>query len=918
MSNDDNILGPSISQGQVFRKQQNSRIINNNDVVTGNAVRNKNKIKNDKTKGASTKSATTIEPFSITAGNNNYNPVSNEDIAADDALIKVTNDRQKAQTRDSIVSYSNVSRNLSKFQQGVTDEATAYNNVKSAPRLLNKNYKTADGKIIRVNNAGVVNTLSGSGLRENPPITPGINISTSTQNPQPAINYIPVENIPPGLTKGSDTGLYGKDTSSISVSLPQGISGYNLEGENVYVVYPSPNGVAAINKNMVYYGAYTKDSVSGSTQLVTDSVMPKDTTLNCLQRAVDKGSSWCGMTSYGSAQGGGGGGLCMVGSVSNLSSYAYNVIPVSQSDYSSVLKFPTGYSSLTFGADGVLYAGYSTYNFAYPFTKVFNSDLDPTYGGTINNFIGAYALNQGNWQNLANFSGNLDPTGQSSTTFNTLFQYDVQIPNPGEYTYYYYDSAGNLRSAKYSYTYYTTERRTQLLAPNTAGGNITYINYNCGKVPTKNPIYIGGQNAGAGYNINCNELYGKYPSFTLELSDSGILTIINNTSSSEVSSDSKKVTYDMSFKYKTATLSNGQVVQLNMPRPDWVNDSINRGQQITSSSRNTKSIVNGQWISSPGGYCRLYLNGGKLQLEYSLQDVSQDRDGNLVGSISSSGSNGSSVAVYYIQNVNSSNLGMSAHIDINGAVNPYPSSMVGYDNTYTKIPGYIPNPSTLNKNDGNSFIADDSKCKIACNNNPACTGYVVYGNCNLLTAANMFPTGGDRIPAPQYSTYIRNPKFPNTDKSCRKTLDAVIDADAYSYYLRNGVTSTQTTNMTPQTKCNLGKVLNNQMKELEIRNIAAVAKGEQIKNQFQDLFSRENNVLNTISNNRTTSKIYDEYTKMTNDKIKDIQNAQITKSAAEKDSDLLLISDNYRYIIWGIVSLLLSIAAIKGLRVASS
>jgi hypothetical protein len=57
---------------------------------------------------------------------------------------------------------------------------------------------------------------------------------------------------------------------------------------------------------------------------------------------------------------------------------------------------------------------------------------------------------------------------------------------------------------------------------------------------------------------------------------------------------------------------------------------------------------------------------------------------------------------------------------------------------------------------------------------------------------------------------------------------------------------------------------------------------------------------------------------MTNDKIKDIQNAQITKSAAEKDSDLLLISDNYRYIIWGIVSLLLSIAAIKGLRVASS
>jgi hypothetical protein len=124
--------------------------------------------------------------------------------------------------------------------------------------------------------------------------------------------------------------------------------------------------------------------------------------------------------------------------------------------------------------------------------------------------------------------------------------------------------------------------------------------------------------------------------------------------------------------------------------------------------------------------------------------------------------------------------------------------------------------------------------------------------------------------------------------------------------------------MTPQTKCNLGKVLNNHMNELNKRNIAAVQKGEQIKGQFQDLFNRENKVLNSISDNRTTSKIYDDYTNKAVNKIQEIQNAQITKSAAEKDSELLLISDNYKYVIWGIVSLLLSIAAIKGLRSVSS
>jgi hypothetical protein len=244
--------------------------------------------------------------------------------------------------------------------------------------------------------------------------------------------------------------------------------------------------------------------------------------------------------------------------------------------------------------------------------------------------------------------------------------------------------------------------------------------------------------------------------------------------------------------------------------------------------------------------------------------------------------------------------------------------MIEYDNSYTEMKGYIPNPAILNQS---NIIqnANDEQCRIECNNDSTCAGYVVYGNnCNRLTADQIFPTGGDRIPASQYSTYIRNPVFPQNDNSCRKTLDAVIDSDAYSYYLSNGITPNPITNMSPKTKCNLGKVLDKQMNALRDRNQQAVEKGKIVKNQFQDLFERENNVLNSISDNRIVAQIYDKYTKKATDKIKDIENAQITKSAAEKDSELLLISDNYRYVILGIVSLLLSIAAIKGMRVASS
>jgi hypothetical protein len=915
-SNNSN-LGPSLSQGQIFRKQQQTRVLTNNDVVTGNTTREQNKNKVNKQKNGKTSMAT-IEPFSQknSINNNissdNYIPVSKKDIELDDERIKKKNQSEKAKTQQSIKSYSNVSSILSKFQQGVTNEAKAYNNINKNPGLLNKNYSTADSKTIRVNNAGVINTLdtaSGKHL----PVTPGINISTSIQNPEPAINYIPVENIPAGLTKGSDAGLYGTQ-SATSVSLPTGVSPYKLEGENVFVAYPYPNGPADINKNMVYYGAYTIGSATG---LSLDSEMPKETTLNCLQRAVDKGYSWCGMTQYGSAQGGGGGGKCVIVTPTSLSSHAYKGITISQSGSNTILKHPTGYTTLTFGADGVLYSGHDNYKFAYPLTKIFSSELEPTHGGTINNLVGSYAYNQGRWQNLSSFSGNSDPTGQPSGTFNTLYQYNIQVPNTGYYTYYYYDWMGQQRSYQAPYIYYTTRTEQQLAAPNTSYGNLTYINYNCGKVPTKTPINIGGQNAGAGYNISCMDLHSKYPSFTLELSDTGILTITNNTSAAEANTDSKKVTHDMSFKYETATLSNKQVVTLNMPRPDWVSGGINNtGQPLTASSKNIHSITNGQWISSPNGYCRLILTNGTLHLEYSLQDVSQDKDGNLVGS------NSSSVAVYYIQNVNSSNLGATAHIDINGAVNPYPSlpsSITAYDNKYTEMKGYIPNPSTLNKPGSGNVTANsnDSQCRIACNNDPTCAGYVVYdGLCVRLTADKIFPAG-DRIANPNYSTYIRHPMFPQNDKSCRNKVDAVIDSNAYSYYLGNGITPNPPTPMTQATKCNLGKVLDSQMKELDSKNQQAVAKGDLIKGQFKNLFERENKVLNSISDNRTTSKIYDEHTKKATDKIQSIKNAQITKSAVEKDSDLLLVSDNYRYVMWGIVSLLLSIAVIKGLRAAS-
>lgn len=926
-SNNIDILGASLSQGQVFRKQQQNRMLNNNDVVTHN-TKNKQTGKTNIAPAMAAISATIIEPFSQNTdnGSKNYKPLSLQDIEADDSVIKSVNDNQNAQTRQSILSYSNVSQNLNNFQENVTSDAKAYNHIKKTPGLLNKPYLTSDNKTIMVNNAGVVNTLTGA--KEDIPFNKGIDISKSTQNPQPAINYFQVEN----AETGSNIGLYDKQLSSKRIELPKELpknnSGYKLEGENVFVIYPYPNTPDEINKNMKYIGAFNISSLRG---LNRDEHMPTETTLNCLQRAVDKGFSWCGMTTYGnvnrSGKHQGGGGKCMIGNLSQTSvDYAYRVITIPQTGSNTILKFPEGqgYNSLTFAADGILYAGYNVNyglykkhdKFLKPITKEFNFELDPVYGGTINNLTAFYAYNQGNWNSLKNFPGNPNTTAEPSGTLQTMRNYEIDVPQLGFQKKTYKGFWGSF-TYNVPYIYTTKETRQQLAAPNISGGNLAYINYKCGKRLTKKPIVKGGVNAGEGFNVDCSELYGKYPSFTLELSDVGILTIRNTTSISGGNTESREKEFKMSFEYNHVMLTNGIPALLNKPRPDWVNGSINKGNTLTSNSKSNHSINENQWISSPNGFCRLILKpGGVLDLEYSEDNVIRDADGNLVGRDSSS------VALYSIANVNTTGLGESASIDINGAVNPYPRtySLQDYDNVYTKVQDYI--PLHLDNNNTNTTSTSRQQCEDKCNNSDKlCYGYIYGPNlCNIVTSSTSIIGNNsiDRIPTSGYDTYIRNPKFPRNDNSCRKTLDATIGTDAYSYYLNNGITTKPPTIMTPQTKCNLGKVLDKQITELKQRNVAVVQKGNEIKNQFGTLFNKENQILKSISENSKTSQENDKHTTKAVNEIKRIKNAQITKSASEKDSELLLISDNYKYVILGIVSLLVSLATIKGLRMASS
>ena len=250
-SNNNTSLGLSLSQGQTFSNQQQTRLLNNNNVARNTAGQDKNKANKAKKNKINQNRGTNIEPF-VPNLKSDYKTLSMQDIDYNNARIKAVNDNQILQTRNSISSYTDITNNLTKFQRGVTEQSNAYNYVNKNPGLLNRNYLTGDNKNIRVNNKGVVNALNPNNLATRPPSTAGININNSVSNSNADFNYVPVEDIPQGLTEGPDTGLYNQQISSKQISLPNGNSGYNLEGENVFVVYPYPNSPDDINKNMSY------------------------------------------------------------------------------------------------------------------------------------------------------------------------------------------------------------------------------------------------------------------------------------------------------------------------------------------------------------------------------------------------------------------------------------------------------------------------------------------------------------------------------------------------------------------------------------------------------------------------------------------------------------------------------------------
>ena len=872
----------SINDGLQFIDQANTR-----------TSKTSNNHKNNKYKNKNNKNLILEDDFEIIEG---FEVDDKDIIKVNDKDLIAKNDKETADMRTNISGYNSSMTDLNRVQRNITNQARIFldiNKKSDDTTLRNKDVQIADGRFGRVNNAGLFQLYPAGATKCGIPAIPkkvGFDLSGKSSK-----DYSVLEDADGNLA------LYG-------TSLMAGPSGAfpctDYAGTNLYVSKPIDFNY---DTNMVYVGVYDQAAANvGGLTLQTD--LANSTVKQCVTRAMDKGMSYASLSNYNPTTKTG---QCYIGNMilNGGSSNAFRTVK-----RATIFTTIPSHDKLSFAADGGIYSGSGTDAslFATPLitavgtTKVPISILSPQYGGSISYITASYAYEQGwgNWDNFLRFNNSL--IGTPGGGLESFRQYSYWHPVLRTYSYQWYGQT-------YTYQQYDWEIRTSTSTVSWPQNGQVYISYKCGNI--NQPVITKKAILGEGFNIGCWELYQQYPSFSMRLSDDGEITIVNNRNPNDIL---YKNMNQISDQKETQMVSIAGANKTMMPwadRPDWVNGSINRGGLLTSYSMNSSTLVNGQYISSPRGKCRLIFNkssgsSGELVLEYSVYNVSQtqgattgvDKDNNLIG-------NGSNYSQYYLTKVDKPDIkGKMAYIDINSGLHEYPATMTEFDNDYIQMKDF--HPYSLSGTVDTTSRKEDA-CRTACNNDPSCAGYTYTNSvCKRYIGTDIYPKG-NRILEEGKVTHIRKKKITtNTTNTshftCNKFVNDV-DSAVYTSY-------PETINMKPTELCALGLILDPSMDELKSKNVTAVEKGGQIKDSIKKIYTNQNELKETINTKSEEIEYGISRQEEVKKQIDKFDDSNITNTATVTDTELLLVSDNYSYVLWSIVTVVAGIVAIKSFR----
>lgn len=257
-------------------------------------------------------------------------------------------------------------------------------------------------------------------------------------------------------------------------------------------------------------------------------------------------------------------------------------------------------------------------------------------------------------------------------------------------------------------------------------------------------------------------------------------------------------------------------------------------------------------------------------------------------------------ATYETKGASNANLGDIYYITDDLTKKKYPDNMIrGYGSEFQHIPGYDSYGNDITHGSGLTL----EQVKQKCLDTPGSGGFYMRGNKYWIKNEKMWPkgkrqsTGGD--------LYIRNKRVINNN-SCSKTVDfsqeTIVNGYTNSGYMNESIT------------CGLGTISKKEMGNIKEQYNKLNAILDKIYERIA-VFSKEDVKLN--------ERLLNEYTLMKNNlskyestykEVKE-KNALVPHfNALEEDSQIQMLSYNQKYILWSMLTIIITIGAMKVLK----
>ena len=420
--------------------------------------------------------------------------------------------------------------------------------------------------------------------------------------------------------------------------------------------------------------------------------------------------------------------------------------------------------------------------------------------------------------------------------------------------------------------------------------------FQCGKYtnPTKN-VSLDPEAMGKTARFDCAAEAAVCAPLKLTLDDTGTLTLTNTQTNTKL--------------WSSAEISDKKVAPESAAALDEHKAALGKYPRNYLLPGEFLDISGNEWIGSPSGKYRLMMSAGGLQVVYNdfgcmkLMGTGESDGGSPSSPSSQSDAvENTATLLYLLPDTFTQHIGKLGYINDTGQLQLYSPYSQQYVNTYESIGNY----TILGGNIGEATATSTADgCKTQCNSTPDCVGFIYDTERTMCQLKDKSVYQLPRIMKATADYQLRN-KGVNVDASC-PTGVTIQD----SSFWQNAILSDVEMDSTAQ--CGLALFTKNERKNVADRQTPLTAgvtgefsstvnsllgKYKTLKNRLLSTEVDTDDAKNTLSNkqNALGDWNYEKY-----DQLK----------AMSEDTDLIMMSQNYRHIMWSILAIVIIIATMK-------